>query len=91
MEYDTSERYYCLAHDCSREEKLHEGIVLRNTKNRFQSSWRILNFSGMYIQIETFMYTIMSYKKWGAKYQTEMLLCTRIAKTAIRVKSSNYK
>ena len=34
--------------------------MLRNTKNCFQSSWRILNFSGMYIQIETFMNTIMS-------------------------------
>ena len=44
----------------------------------------------MYIQIETFMCTITSHKiKQRAKYQTEML--SRIAKTAILVKSSNYK
>ena len=43
----------------------------------------------MSVQIETFMHTIMSHKKQRAKYQTEML--SRIAKTAILVKSSNYQ
>ena len=43
----------------------------------------------MSIQIETFMHAITSHKKQRAKYQTEMLL--RIAKTAILVRSSNYK
>ena len=38
----------------------------------------------MYIQIETFMYTITSHKKRRAKYQTEML--SRIAKQQFRYK-----
>ena len=73
------------------DEKLHERFVLHATKNCSQSSWRFLKFSGMYIQIETFMYAITSHKKGRAKHQTEMLSRMRIAKTAIPVKRSNYK
>ena len=70
MEHDTSE----LAGDCSyRDEKLRERFVLHATKNCFQRSWRILKFSGMYIQIGTFMYAITSHKKRRVKYQTETL------------------
>ena len=58
------ELFRCLARDCSyRDEKLGERFVFHATKNCFQSSWRFLKFSGMYIQIETFMYTITSHKK----------------------------
>ena len=92
MEQDTSELFRCLAGDCSyRDEKLRKWFVLYATKNCFQSSWRFLKFSGMYIQIETFMYAITSHKKQRAKYQTEMLSRARITKTAILVKRSSYK
>ena len=92
MDQDTSELFCCIAHDCSyRDEKLRERFVLHATKNCFQSSWRFLKFSGMYIQIETFMYAITSHKKRRAKYQTEMLSCTHITKTAILVKRTSYK
>ena len=43
----------------------------------------------MYIQIKTFISAVTSDEKQRAKYQTEML--SRIAKTAILVKRSNYK
>ena len=86
------ELFRCLSRECSYlDKKLHEWIVLHNTKNCYQSSWRFLKFSGMYIQIETFMYATTSHIKRRAKYQTEMLLCMRIVKTAILFKRSNYK
>ena len=92
MEHDMRELLRCLERDCSyRDEKWRERFVLHAIKNFFQSSWRFLKFSGMYIQIETFMYAITCHKKRRVKYQTEMLTRTLIAKTAIPVKRSNYK
>ena len=75
--------FRCLAGDCSyRDETLRERFVLHATKNRFQSSWRFLKFSGKYIQIGTFMYAITSHKKRWVKYQTEMLSRTRHRKNS---------
>ena len=83
MEHDTSELFRCLARDCTyRVEKLRVRFILHATKNCFQSSWRFLKFSGMYIQIGTFMYAIMSHKKRRVKYQTEMLSRTRHRKNS---------
>ena len=75
--------FRCLAGDFSyRDETLRERFVLHATKNRFQSSWRFLKFSGKYIQIGTFMYAITSHKKRRVKYETEMLSRTRHRKNS---------
>ena len=78
MEQDTSELFRCLAGDCSyRDEKLRKWFVLYATKNCFQSSWRFLKISGMYIQIETFMYAITSHKKAKGKISNwDAFTCT---------------
>ncbi|CAH3134259.1 unnamed protein product [Porites lobata] len=61
----------------TRDEKLRKWFVLYATKNCFQSSWRFLKFSGMYIQIETFMYAITSHKNSNSgqevKLQAELI------------------
>ena len=98
MEHDTPELFCCLARDCN----YHDGKLCDvNFKSTpyctrqnivFKALGRFGSFLKlyMYIQIETFMCAITSHKiKQRAKYQTEML--SRIAKTAILVKRSNYK
>ena len=67
------------------------GLYCRRQNIVFKALERLGSFLKLYmsVQIETFMHTITSHKKQRAKYQTEML--SRIAKTAILVKSSNYQ
>ena len=98
MEHDTPELFCCLARDCNyRDEELcdvnfrtalcctRQNIVFK-ALGHFGSFLKLY----MYIQIKTFMCTITSHKiKKKVKYQTEIL--SRIAKTAILIKRSNYK
>ena len=93
-----AELFCCLVRDCNyRDEKLRSvnfksALYCTSQNIVFKALGRFGSFLNlyMYIQIETFMCTITSHKiKQRAKYQTEML--SRIAKTAILVKSSNYK
>ena len=98
MEHDTDELFCCLASDCNyRDEKIARDVYFKSrlycmrqnivfkALGRFGSFLKLY----MYIQIETFISAITSHEKQRAKYQTEML--SRIAKTAILVKRSNYK
>ena len=94
MELDTHELFHCQAYDCNcRDDKLCDvskaDCIARDYIYCFQRSealrgfWSLLKLY-MYIQIETFMYTIMSHEKRRAKYQTEML--SWIAKQQFRYK-----
>ena len=62
---------------------LHETIYCFQSSEALGGFWSLLRLY-MYIQIKTFMYTIMSHKKRRAKYQTEML--SWIAKQQFRYK-----
>ena len=94
MEPDLRELFHCQAYDCNyRDDKLCDvskaDCIARDYIYCFQRSealrgfWSLLKLY-MYIQIETFMYTIMSHEKRRAKYQTEML--SWIAKQQFRYK-----
>ena len=97
MEHDTPGLFCCLALDCNyRDEKLRDvnfksGLYCTRQNIVFKALGCFGSFLKlyMYTQIEAFMYAITSHKKQRAKYQTEML--SRITKTAILVKRSNYK
>ena len=96
MELDMRELFHCQAYDCNyHDEKLcnvskADCIARDYILYCFQSSealrgfWRSFLKLYMYIQIKTFMYTIISHKKRWVKYQTEMP--SQIARQQFRFK-----